>query len=1208
MHRWATRLTVLSAAVASALAGSATAVTAAHADTAAGSPIYLDRSYSPVERATDLVSRMTLAEKAAELDSSRAPAIPRLGVAAWGWWNEANHGINASTLTASGNATTLTNTTSYPSDLSLGSTWDPDLVYKEAGLIGDEARDVSPANRQNLDFYAPTVNLTRDPRWGRNDESWSEDPTLTAALASQYVDGLQGQTQDGKLLPEANGYYKAIATLKHYAANNSEVNRRQGSSDMDERTLREYYTKQFADIVQQAHPGSIMSSYNEVNGVPAAASVKLIDTMARQQFGFDGYFTSDCDAVEVIQKDHHWQPPGAPAPLDQYGRTAYALSAGEDLDCNAGYSDAFNYGNTIPTAIAQHIQTQTDVFNEGDVDVSAVRLFTARIETGEFDDEASVPWVQAARQRLGGTTWVSSEANGAITETPERLAQARTSADESIVLLKNSAPTGAKSPLLPLKVPHTGAYKVAVMGYFAHPSRGLYLGGYSSIQTASGQAKEIDAYTGIKNAVTAIDPSAQVDFLPGVTGGTSASSLNTVDAASIAAAKGYDAVIVVAGTDGGTSAEDRDRTTIALPGAQSAMIQQAEAANPNTVVYLETVGEVAVGSFKDSTNALLWSSYNGERQGDAIADVLLGKVNPSGHLPFTWYADDSQLPSILDYTIRPTATNPGRTYQYFTGTPTYPFGYGLSYSTFDYEKIRVSNWSETPDGTITVHARVRNTSDVDGTEVAQLYVTTPNAPSSAERPTKRLLAFQRVTLQAGHGASVVFTVPASKLAFWDTAAGKYVVDPGHYGLEVGGNSADIAQTDSIDVHGTLTVKPAVLTAKPIQSGDVENQVAQRVFVDPGKTIDPQLTVSMTDQSIYGYITKGQSKPLPAGTTVTYSSNRPSVVGVQDGTLKALGTGIATVTATLKYHGASVSTTFTVDVVEHVALTAPALVTPGSTFTATATLPSGQGAPTLTGVSFALDLPQGWSAQATTPTTVDSLPGGQTATVSWQVTVPADAQPGDGTLTATASFTSPSGAGTASASTSVTTPYPSLVAAYSNASTTNDGTAGAYDGAGRSFSAQALAGVTPSLTPGATFTHDGATFTWPSSAIGTPDNVWANGQTIAVSGSGSTLHLIGAANNGTATGTLRITYTDGTTQDATLSYNDWWGATPAAGTDVLVATPYHLLNGVKQNQKVGIYDAQIPLQAGKTLAYLTLPKFSAPGTPGLAMHVWTLGLS
>src|SRR3954452_16177079 len=305
--------TLGTAVVAGALAATAVGTTASASSPAtqptsaqrASTPVYLNRSFTPAERAADLVSRMSLAEKAQEMNSSQAPAIPRLGIAAWGWWNESNHGVNASTITPTGNATTLTNTTSYPSDLSMGSTWDPKLVYREAGLIGDEARDTAPNNTENLDFYAPTVNLSRDPRWGRNDESWSEDPMLTAALASQYVDGLQGQTPQGVLPKSANGYYKAIATLKHYAANNSEVNRRSGSSDMDQRTLREYYTKQFADIVEAAHPGSIMSSYNRVNGVPAAASVQLMSDLARDTYGFDGYFTSDCDAVYEIQAGHH---------------------------------------------------------------------------------------------------------------------------------------------------------------------------------------------------------------------------------------------------------------------------------------------------------------------------------------------------------------------------------------------------------------------------------------------------------------------------------------------------------------------------------------------------------------------------------------------------------------------------------------------------------------------------------------------------------------------------------------------------------------------------------------------------------------------------------------------------------------------------------------------------------------------------------------
>lgn len=877
-------------------------------------PVYLNRAYSPAERAADLVSRMTTAEKAAQMDSSRAPAIPRLGVAAWGWWNESNHGVNASTLTASGNATTLVNTTSYPSDLSMGSTWDPTLVYDEAQQIGAEAREVSPGNTENLDFYAPTVNLARDPRWGRDDETWSEDPTLTADLASQYVDGLQGETEQGQLPPSAHGYYQALATLKHYAANNTEDSRLTGSSNMDQRTLREYYTKQFAEIIAQSHPGSIMSSYNEVNGIPSPANVQLSQELARETFGFGGYFTSDCDAVYIMQAGHDWVPPNSSTPVNQYTRSAYANSAGEDLDCNAGYHDSYDYGNTIPTALSQQIQTLTDTYNIGDVDTSVVRLFTARIETGEFDAESEVPWVARARAELGGTTWVNSDANHAITETPQRLEQAQRSADQSLVLLKNSpvAQTSSHNPLLPLKIPHSGPYKLAVIGYYAHP-QSLYLGGYSSTQAASGTANNVDSYAGLKAAVRAIDPQAQVDYYPGVTGGTTGATLTTVDQASVAAAKNYDAVVVVAGTDQTTGSEANDRTSLALPGAQASMISQVEAANPDTVVYLETMGEVDTSSFAGTTPALLWSSYNGQRQGAALADVLLGRVSPSGHLPFTWYADASQLPAITDYNIRPTATTDGRTYQYFTGSISWPFGYGLSYASFRYSHLSVNRTRADANDTVALSADVTNTGRVAGATVAQLYATTPDAPAALQRPAKRLLSFQKVTLAPGQTRQLTFSVRVPSLAFFDEGTNRYVVDDGQYGLQLGSSSVDIAQQVLVSVTGALRPVPSVVTVQPVLPADAAAGVTQRVFVPAGATIAPHVTVSLSDQGLYGYITKGQSTPLPAGMTVRYRSDHPDVVSARGSVIRAMAAGPATITATVTYHGHTAQGTFVVDV-------------------------------------------------------------------------------------------------------------------------------------------------------------------------------------------------------------------------------------------------------------------------------------------------------
>jgi beta-glucosidase len=548
-----------------------------------------------------------------------------------------------------------------------------------------------------------------------------------------------------------------------------------------------------------------------------------------------------------------------------------------------------------------------------------VRLFTARIETGEFDDENSVPWVKAARARLGGAPWVSNEANNAVTETPARLKQAQDSADQSLVLLKNQ-PAAGKGSLLPLQVPHSGSYKVAVVGYPAHP-QSLFLGGYSSVQAGAGAANNVDAYTGIKDAVTKADPNAQVDFLPGTISSTSdptktnVGTQTSVDPGTIAQVGGYDAVVVVAGTDSSTNSEDKDRSTLALPGAQAQLIQQVEAANPRTVVYLETTGTVDTRSFDASTPALLWSSYNGQRQGAALADVLLGKVNPSGHLPFTWYTDDSQLPAIGDYAIRPTASSPGRTYMYFTGSSSYPFGYGQSYSQFAYSNLKVAPRADA-EGTITATADVTNRGTVAGAAVPQLYAATPFEPASAQRPDKRLEAFSKVTLQPGQTKKVTLSFPVSKLAFFDEAANKFSVDPGTYQLQLAGSAADadIAQTAPVAVSGSLGSVPTVVTAHPVQNGDREADVAQRVMVDAGSTIDPQLTVSLDDQTLHGYVSKGESSPLPAGLDVQYRSDDPRVVRVgPHGELQAVGSGVVTVHVTARSKGHAVSTAFTVDV-------------------------------------------------------------------------------------------------------------------------------------------------------------------------------------------------------------------------------------------------------------------------------------------------------
>ena len=875
-------------------------------------PIYLDPRYTAEERAADLVSRMTLDEKASQMISSQAPAIPALGVRAYGWWNEAAHGVAREQTNTGGNPPTNINTTSYPVDLSVGSTWNPELLYREARMISDEAREVFRDNALDLNFYSPTINLGRDPRWGRNDEVFSEDPFLTAALAAQFVNGMEGKDPAGRLLPEAHGYVKVNTTLKHFAANNSEFNRRTGSSDMDDRTLREYYTAQFRRTIGQSDPASIMSAYNRINGTPAPAHVYLNDVLARETFGFGGFFTSDCDAIFEIQAGHHWQPPGFDHPLDQFERHAFAASAGEDLDCNQGFHDAFSYANTVSQAIARNITTQADTFNENDVDTSVVRLFAARIRQGEFDDERRVPWITQARARVAAGSWTNSDANNAITETPERLAMARQVAAEAIVLLKNAETTrkdGRVGKLLPLRVPAAGAFRVAVIGAYANPAD-MYLGGYASIQGAAGIAKEVNGYQGIAAAVHARNPGATVDFFPGVTPDT----LAAVDPASVAAAADYDAVIIYAGTDVRHSREDVDRTTLALPGAQPDLISQVAARNPNTIVYMETVGQMDVSSFEPAVAAILWSSYNGQRKGEALADVVLGARDPGGRLPFSWYANVADLPAVGDYGIRPAAGSLGRTYMYFQGQVAYPFGHGLSYTSFRVSQLRVDAPRVDASGSIHASALVTNTGALDGETVVQLYVTTPGAPATLERPAKRLRGFRKIALGARETRRLDFDLKIEDLAFFDQGLGRFVVDPGRYGIQLATSSADrdVHQQVTIAVTGALRQVPAVVTAKPAAAGDRELGILRRVIFPRGAIVEPQLTVAMNDDTLVGFVARDAGRPLPAGMRVRYASNRPHVVAVdRRGVIRTVAAGVATVTATVQYQGGTRSVDFVV---------------------------------------------------------------------------------------------------------------------------------------------------------------------------------------------------------------------------------------------------------------------------------------------------------
>ncbi len=959
--------------------GNLTAFAAKHtpADPAPAYP-YLDTGLSFEERALDLVSRMTQEEKYAQLYFN-APAIPRLGVEAYYWSGEALHGV------ANWQAT------SFPTAMGIAASWDTELVQKLTSAISDEARELSNNgyNTTGLDYWSPTINMGRDPFWGRAEETYGEDPFLTGTIAMAFVDGLQG---DDPL------YYKAISTPKHFLGNNSDQNRHWGSSNIDERDLREYYTYAFKRTIEDAKAGAIMSSYNAVNGVPVSVSEEILDGLLRRTWGFDGFVVTDCGALGDVLNNHGWRPEGwGNKPWTGEDVAAYAIRAGIDLNC----------GNILPAYTGSAIASGR--LTEAEVDRALVRLFTARIKTGEFDPDGG-PY--------GGDRFDHEICADDHTQLAE------TSADNGVILLQNkdnvlplsgdvknlvlvgdvadevilgmystgtpgpssTAEQGIRAALKRANPDATFTYisGTGVTGQFDYlmNTRNLKLldgegnvirqidlgtntGTNNCVLEAAGNVGYIsmnDAWmclpagtlttddvntvkqfsvemTGTGNCpptkleIRSVDPvngrTLATFYGEGDTGGwgsyrtyTSEAGLGTgfddqqlylvwsqniestgltnADKAAIAAA---DAVVYFAGTRPGENGfrEESDGTTLDLPNDQTQMIQAVAALNANTIVYMQTVSQVNVEPFKDDVKAMLWSTYNGQAQGNAAGRILFGEVNPSAKLPFTWYTDVSQLADIKDYQMRADETCNGRTYQYFTGDVTYPFGYGLSYTTFAYSNLTLSRDAATPDDSITVEFDVKNTGAVAGQEVAQLYVASPDA-AAKDRPVKRLKGFAKQEIAPGETAHYAITLNLEDLWYWDAENQVQTYDQGVYTIQVGPNSDAAANMSAtFTLSGQLT--PELHAATAIPSGHILDGN------NPDDVITTELSASRDNQTFVD-LTKAE---------VTYTSSNPAVAVVDDnGVVRSVGEGIATITASVTENGVTKTDSYPVLVTQNVA--------------------------------------------------------------------------------------------------------------------------------------------------------------------------------------------------------------------------------------------------------------------------------------------------
>jgi beta-glucosidase len=700
-----------------------------HGQSPAQEPASLRNASLPIgQRVSDLISRMTLEEKAAQLGHT-APAIPRLGVPEYNWWNEGLHGVARAGVA-----------TVFPQAIGMAATWDAPLMQETADVISTEFRakylekvhpDGGTEWYRGLTVWSPNINIFRDPRWGRGQETYGEDPYLTSRLGVAFVTGLQGG--DSK-------YLKTIATPKHFAVHSGpESTRHKIDVHVSRHDLEDTYLPAFRATVTEGKAESVMCAYNSVNGQPACANDTLLGEHLRKQWGFKGYVVSDCGAAaDIYIKDGHRYAP------DPVSATTVAFNAGMDIICG----DFRNHWNTEADAIVTAVRRGT--LPESVIDRALTRLFTARMRLGLFDPP-------------GGNVYSKT----AVTEndTPAHRQLARLVAQESLVLLKNSG------GLLPLrKAPGS----IAVIGPNADSLDAL-LGNYNG-----DPSKPVTVLAGIRKRF----PDSKVSYIEGT--GLVASGKGGDPQAALGAARTADLVVMVAGLSARIEGEEMkvdaegfaggDRTSIDLPKPQQQLLERLHALGKPLVLVLLNGSALAVNWADAHVPAIVEAWYPGEEGGSAVAALLAGDFSPAGRLPVTFYKSVDQLPPFDDYAMGK------RTYRYFDGEPLYPFGYGLSYTTFQYANARSSNSSVDGKQDVKVSVEVTNAGPVQSDEVVQLYLSRPGVAGAALRALK---GFQRIHLQAGEKKAVEFTLTSRDLSIVDQD-GKRRLLPGTVDVWIGG--------------------------------------------------------------------------------------------------------------------------------------------------------------------------------------------------------------------------------------------------------------------------------------------------------------------------------------------------------------------------------------------------------------------------------------
>lgn len=834
---------------------------------------FRDPSLPLAARVGDLLGRLTLAEKVSLLHQYE-PAIPRLGIKAFKTGTEALHGY-AWTSDADGNQIYAEGTV-FPQAIGLASTWDPALITRVGRVVGTEARAYHATNddRQlwGLNVWAPVVNLLRDPRWGRNEEGYSEDPLLTGAISTAYGKGLTGGDPDHLL---------TAPTLKHYLAYNNEASRGTSDSQVPPRVLNEYDRAAFRPAIAAGAATGVMASYNEVNGRPNVVNPDL-DGVVRSWTPRDLLNVTDAGSPDSLAG------PGTDPTWNTHYYADYAH--GDAAILKAGI-DSFtvNNGDAGPTTTALNGALDHGLITAADVNRAAGHILAIRFRLGEFDPGGG---------RYGGIT-------SASIDTPADRALNRRTAARSAVLLKNSGhalPLPASTRKVAVVGPLAGIvyadWYAGHLPYAVTPAEGIKarLGAGGTVDSVTGDDRIAlkDVTTGnyvtagagaagaaLKLADTApaatsefdvtdwgdgiatlrsaandryvgysgdrfVNDQAQpggwyvqqqfklekrpdgnyviryagydtneswwsgADYLTAGTDGTLKLGAKTAAEATefgketirsgteqvAAAVRGTDQAVVVVGSMPFVNGrENHDRPSLNLPEGQRNLIKAALAANPRTTVVLENSYPTAIGWEQRHAPAILWTTHAGAETGNALADVLFGAVNPSGHLTQTWYASDADLPPISRYDI----IGADRTYLYYTGKPLYPFGYGLSYSTFRYGTPRLSRRTIGAGGRTLVSVDVTNTSKTAGDAVVQLYI--HQRTSRDKEPVRKLAGFRKVRVGAGRTVTVRIPLAASSLAHWDVTRDRWVAETSAYDVMAGSSATDIAGKATLDLDG-----------------------------------------------------------------------------------------------------------------------------------------------------------------------------------------------------------------------------------------------------------------------------------------------------------------------------------------------------------------------------------------------------------------------